>query len=77
MRNVGNSASGSGLPQDKIRALLIAAAREGHQVVRLKAGELPVAESAGNEMAALELAGVEFEEISRMASAFGAAAGAR
>ena len=77
VRNVGNGASGSGLSQDKIRALLIAAAREGHKVVRLKASELPVAESAGNEMAALELAGVEYEEISGMASALGAAAGAR
>jgi siroheme synthase len=76
VRNGGNSAGGSGLSQDKIHSLLIAAAREGHPVVRLKAGELPVAESAGEEMEALEQAGVEFEVIRGTASAVGAAAGA-
>lgn len=76
VRNAGSSASGPGLSQDKIRALLIAAAAEGHQVVRLKSGELPVAESAGDELVALEQAGVEFEVISGTASAIGTAASA-
>jgi uroporphyrin-III C-methyltransferase len=76
VRNGGNGTGGAGLSQDKIHALLIAAAREGHQVVRLKAGDVPVAESAGEEMEALEQAGVEFEVIRGTASAVGASAGA-
>jgi siroheme synthase len=76
VRNVGHSAAGPGLPQDKIHALLTAAAGEGHQVVRLKSGELPVTVSAGDELLALEQAGVEFEVISSAASAIGASASA-
>jgi uroporphyrin-III C-methyltransferase/precorrin-2 dehydrogenase/sirohydrochlorin ferrochelatase len=76
VRNVG-SAEAPGLPKDKIHALLIAAAREGHHVVRLKAGELPVAASAGDELEALKQAGVEYELIFAPKSAMGAVAGAR
>ncbi|HET8925765.1 MAG TPA: SAM-dependent methyltransferase [Candidatus Acidoferrum sp.] len=76
VRNVGNSAAGSGLSREKIHALLIGAAREGHQVVRLKSGDLPLTESASDELEALEQAGVEFIVISG-AAAIGTAAGTR
>jgi siroheme synthase len=76
VRNVG-SAEAPGLPKDKVHALLITAALEGHQVVRLKAGEQPVAASAGDELEALEQAGVEYELIFSPKSAMGATAGTR
>lgn len=75
VRNAGKTHEEPGLSQDKIHSLLIAAAREGHQVVRLKFGDLPVAKSAGAELEALEQAGVQFEVISGTAPAMGAAAG--
>jgi siroheme synthase len=77
VRNVGQSIAGPGLSQEKIHALLIGAAREGHVVVRLRAGERTVAETAGDELEALEQAGVAFEIIGGTPSAVGAAAGSR
>jgi siroheme synthase len=77
VRNVGQSTAGPGLSQQKIHGLLIGAAREGHAVVRLRAGERPVAETAGDELEALEQAGVAFEIIDGTPSAVGAAAGSR
>ena len=76
VRNAEHGDMGSALSQEKIQATLIAAAREGHQVVRLKAGDEPLAGSAG-ELEALQQAGVEFEVISGTGSAIGAAAGSR
>ena len=76
VRNVGGSDAGPGLSREKIHALLIGASREGHQVVRVKCGVLPVTESAADELEALEQAGVEFEVIAGTASSIGAAAGA-
>lgn len=58
--------------QEKIHSLLIAAAREGHQVVRLKAND-PL---AVEETEVLAQAGVDFEVIPGAASAMRAAAGA-
>lgn len=75
VRNAGQSHADPGLSPDKIHSLLIAAAREGHRVVRLKFGDLPIANVAGDELEALEQAGVEFEVISGTASAIGAASG--
>jgi len=62
--------------QEKIDLLLIAAAREGHEVVRLKA-DYPLSSAQLNEETeVLAQAGVDFEVIPGAASAVGAAAGA-
>ena len=62
--------------QEKIHSLLISAAREGHQVVRLKANDPLTSAQFDEEMVALAQAGVEFEVIPGAASAMEAAAGA-
>jgi uroporphyrin-III C-methyltransferase len=62
--------------REKIHSLLISAAREGHQVVRLKASEVLPSAHADDETEALAQAGVDFEVIPGAASAMGAAAGA-
>jgi len=61
---------------DKIHSLLASAAREGHQVVRLRAIDLLPSSQADAETEALAQAGVDFEVIAGAASATGAAAGA-
>jgi siroheme synthase len=76
VRNVGEPSGQAGISREKIHSLLISAAREGRQVVRLKANDpLPSAQVA-EEMEALAQAGVDFEVIPGAASAIGAAAGA-
>ena len=55
--------------REKIQALLISAAREGHQVVRLKAGDLVQPEYGYDETQPLARAGVDYEVISGAASA--------
>jgi siroheme synthase len=62
--------------QEKIHSLLISAAREGHQVVRLKAVDLLPSGHADEETEALAQAGIDFEVIPGATSAMGAAAGA-
>jgi len=65
-----------GTLQEKIHSLLAAAAREGHQVVRLRAINLLPFSQADEETEALAQAGVDFEVITGAASAMEAAAGA-
>ena len=65
-----------GTLQEKIHSLLAAAAREGHQVVRLRAIDLLPSSQADAETEALAQAGIDFEVITGAASAIGAAAGA-
>jgi uroporphyrin-III C-methyltransferase / precorrin-2 dehydrogenase / sirohydrochlorin ferrochelatase len=72
VRNVHKLGLQAGNLQEKIHSLLIAAAREGHQVVRLKAND-PL---AVEETEVFAQAGVDFEVIPGAASAVGAAAGA-
>jgi uroporphyrin-III C-methyltransferase len=75
VRNVEKLGLQAGNLQEKIHSVLISAAREGHQVVRLKAnGPLPSAH-AEEETEVLAQAGVDFEVIPGAASAMGAAAG--
>jgi siroheme synthase len=76
VRSVSKLGVLAGNSQEKIHSLLLSAARDGHQVVRLKAGDPLVAARVDDEMEALAQAGVEFEVISGAASALGAAAGA-
>ncbi len=77
VRNVGRRCGQEGMPQEKIHSLLISAAREGHQVVRLKSGDPLLFGRAGEEMEALARAGVDFEIVAGVTSATGAAAEAK
>jgi len=77
VRNVGKRCGQAGISQDQIHALLIAAAREGKQVVRLKGGDPLLFGRVGEEMEALARAGVEFEVLPGVTSAMGAAAVAK
>jgi uroporphyrin-III C-methyltransferase len=77
VRNVGKRCGQAGISQDQIHGLLIAAAREGKQVVRLKGGDPLLFGRVGEEMEALARAGVEFEVIPGVTSSMGAAAAAK
>ena len=77
VRNVGKRCGHAGIAQEQIHALLIAAAREGKRVVRLKGGDPLLFGRVGEEMEALARAGVEFEVIPGVTSAMGAAAAAK
>src|SRR5215472_4751031 len=77
VRNVGKRCGQAGISQEQIHALLIASAREGKQVVRLKGGDPLLFGRVGEEMEALARAGVEFEVIPGVTSAMGAAASAK
>jgi uroporphyrin-III C-methyltransferase len=76
-RNVGKRCGQAGISQEQIHALLIAAARAGKKVVRLKGGDPLLFGRVGEEMEALARAGVEFEVIPGVTSAMGAAAAAK
>lgn len=73
VRNVRKLALQTGSLQEKIHSLLISAARDGHNVVRLKSNS---AAQSSEETEVLTEAGVDFEVISGTQSAVGAAAGA-
>lgn len=77
VRNVGRRCGQCGLSQDKIHSMLISAARDGHQVVRLKGGDPLLFGRVGEEMEALAAAGIDFEVIPGVTSAMGAAAAAK
>jgi siroheme synthase len=63
--------------RERIHTLLISAARDGHQVVWLKAGDPLLSSESDGEVQAIAEAGVEYEVISSSASALRAAASAR
>lgn len=63
--------------QEEIHARMIAEARDGASVVRLKSGDPLVFGRAGEEIEALEQAGVPFEIVSGVTAMFAAAAVAR
>jgi len=76
VRNVGKSGDEAGISQEKIHSLLISAARDGRQVVWLKANDPIPSADTDEETEVLAQAGVDFEVIQGAASAMGAAAGA-
>jgi siroheme synthase len=76
VRNVGKLGVEPEHLHGKIHSLLITAAREGHQVVRLVAADPDQSTRADGVTEALAQAGVDFEVISGAAIALGATAGA-
>jgi siroheme synthase len=75
VRSVDNLGVLPGNIQERIHTLLISAARDGHQVVWLKADDPLMASIADGEVQAIAEAGVDYEVISVAASALRAAAG--
>jgi uroporphyrin-III C-methyltransferase len=75
--NVGKRCGAKGISQIEINELMVSLAREGKLVARLKNGDPLLFGRAGEEMEALRQAEIEFEVISGVTSALGAAASAR
>ncbi|MEO8669061.1 MAG: siroheme synthase CysG, partial [Bauldia sp.] len=71
---VGKQRDNHSVSQDEINALLIAEARLGNRVVRLKSGDPLIFGRAGEEMAALRAAGISFDVVPGITAAFAAAA---
>lgn len=73
---VGKAKSNHTVPQGEIHELMIAAAREGKRVVRLKGGDPFVFGRGGEELEAVEAAGIEAHVVPGISSALGCAASA-
>ncbi len=77
IENVGKRCGNHPVSQQEIHERMIAFARRGLTVVRLKGGDPSLFGRAGEEMEALGESGVEFEVVPGVTAALGAAATAR
>ncbi len=77
VRSVTKRCGQARISQAEIGELMVAGARAGRAVVRLKSGDPLVFGRAGEEMAALRAAGVPFEVVPGISAAFAAAASLR
>jgi uroporphyrin-III C-methyltransferase/precorrin-2 dehydrogenase/sirohydrochlorin ferrochelatase len=71
---VGKTGHRPSCKQDDINTLMVSLARSGKRVVRLKAGDPMIFGRAGEEIAALEAAGIPFDVVPGIGAAQGAAA---
>ena len=74
---VGKAKGAAAATQEEINALLVRRAGAGARVVRLKSGDPLVFGRAGEEMEALEAAGIDYEIVPGVTAALAAAAAAR
>ena len=74
---VGKQPRGLSTPQSEINRILVAEARAGHRVVRLKGGDPFVFGRATEEIEALAQAGIPVDVVPGVTAALGAAAAAR
>ncbi|MEY8882177.1 siroheme synthase CysG [Donghicola sp. XS_ASV15] len=71
---VGKEVGAHSWPQDKINQVIVASAKQGKKVVRLKSGDPSLFGRSTEEMAAAETAGIEVEIVPGVTSASAAAA---
>jgi uroporphyrinogen III methyltransferase/synthase len=69
---LGRHGQGRVLPQEEINRQVIAAAQAGQQVVRLKGGDPSIFARAGEEIASLEAAGIDYEVVPGVTTALAA-----
>ena len=72
--NVGKSKGEHSVPQDEIHHRMIAAAKAGKRVVRLKGGDPFIFGRGGEEVEALRAAGIDVEVVPGISAALGIAA---
>jgi uroporphyrin-III C-methyltransferase len=77
LHNVGKRCGKKKIQQEEINFLMITLADSGQQVVRLKSGDPMIFGRAGEEMEALQKAGIDYEVVPGVTSALGAAASAQ